>query len=235
MARFRCVALEDDGVESAEVSTSKHHLNIPFVLSIIQTFAQRDCTVHVAPVSAVRHAAHWYKPGVWCVMTNPSRMALLSSMVQLHGMVRSGEGHFEHVTGLTFVKLYSFTFEQLNVVQTPTTISFDLPHLVHALDYLPEKCSDALSTHTDQFPCPEVEPLCHSCYWVWSAYSFLELVTDESMAFQPLHYIGTASAPVQVPETTLRNRTLLTYVHGLGSDVGAAAGWTQTGDEVQHA
>jgi hypothetical protein len=49
------------------------------------------------------------------------------------------------------------------------------------------------------------------------------------------HYIGTASAPVQVPETTLRNRTLLTYVHGLGSDVGAAAGWTQTGDEVQHA
>ena len=83
------MALEDDGVESAEVSTSKHHLNIPFVLSIIQTFAQRDCTVHVAPVSDVRHAAHWYKPGVWCVMTNPSRMVLLSSMVQLNGMYGS--------------------------------------------------------------------------------------------------------------------------------------------------
>ena len=186
----RCLQKTNEGA-----AVSMHHISVPFVVSIIQSFSQRPSTLHATHVSTVRHAAQWYTPGAWCVMTNPSRMVLLSSIVLLDGMVRASEGKFEHVTGLPFVKLYSFTFEELNVVKTPSTISFDVPHLVGALDSQHVKRGDTLSTNIDKFPCPEVEPLCQSCYWAWSGHSFVELVTDESVAVRPLHYLGMHTEP----------------------------------------
>ena len=165
-------------------------LDLPFVVMIIQSFASQACTLHITPVSAVRHAAHWFRPGMWCVMTNPNRLVLMSSIVQLNGLIRTNEDSSTHVTGLTFVKLYQFTFEELDVKLTASTISFYVAHLVSALDSLQERCMDVNHASIDRFPCPEVEPLRESASWAWSGHNLMQLMTDESMEFQPLHYLG---------------------------------------------
>ena len=176
--------------QGGEESTSINLLDIAFVVAVIQSFAQHNCTLEVAPVSLVRHAAHWFKPGVWCVMTNPNRMVLMSGIVQLDGMIRSDTGSSLHVTGLTFVKLYSFTFEELCVTHTPSTISFHLSCLAQTLNSLQHGHGDVLSPGIDSFPCPQVEQQCPSARWAWSGHNLMQLMTDEGMSFQPLHYLG---------------------------------------------
>ena len=56
--------------QTKEVRESSNSLDLSFVLVVIQAYAQRDATLYVSPVSAVRHAGYWFKPGVWCAMTS---------------------------------------------------------------------------------------------------------------------------------------------------------------------
>eukprot|EP00965_Chrysotila_dentata_P240872 6203957-Pleurochrysis_carterae.AAC.3 len=90
------------------------------------------------------------------------------------------------VAGQVFVKIYTFTLQQLRARLDANSIIVPIARILQLLQYQHDNKREA-DTHVASFPVPTLLAHCPDACWRWQAASFSDLVSDMGVTVRPVH------------------------------------------------